>query len=189
MPVDAGLDPANGMVFTLQNQGTNALGLYGDGLGYYGISPATGVAFSLFTGFGVYFQGVGYGPTFYPTHFQSTGNVDLRSTDPISVVISYNNNLLSLSLEDTTTLATYATNFNVNLTNDAGGTTAYVGFTAASGSGYSYQTISNFTFISGAAPFVSPGVTLTAPTNGQTFTAPATFNLSAILTAVKWPGQ
>ena len=152
----------NGMVFTLQNQGTNALGGIGDGLGYHGISPATGVAFSLFTGLGVYFQGIGYGPTFYPTGFQSTGSVDFRSTDPISVVISYNNNLLSLSLEDTTTPAIYATNFHVNLTK----TTQAAAQRMWLHRGLRlwllvYQFISNFTFISGGGAICrSWGVTL-----------------------------
>jgi hypothetical protein len=143
-----GLSPADGFVFTLQNAGVNALGGAGSGLGYEGITPASGVAFNLFQGREV---GLGYAPTTIGDDsysYQSTGLVNLDSTDPMSVVIHYAGGVLGVSVTDLDTAAVYDTSFNVDLTLDAGGSTAYVGFTGGSGLGQSDQTISDFRYSS-----------------------------------------
>jgi PKD repeat protein len=145
-----GANPANGMVFTVQNQAPTALGSGGTGLGYQGITPASGIAFNLTTAS----SGVNYAPSFFPTNFQSVSPVNLQSTDPLTVSLDYSNSTLTVAIVDTNSTNVFATNYNVNLTSDAGGSSAYIGFTAASGAGSSYQTISNFVFIpaGGGAP-------------------------------------
>jgi hypothetical protein len=143
-----GYDPADGMVFTLQNQGLTAVGYGGSGLGYQSISPATGVALNLFQGHTV---GLGYAPNSTGNgsdSYQSTGSVDFDSTDPMSVIVSYSTGLLDVSVTDEITSANYSTSFGVDLPADAGGNTAYVGFTGGSGGGQSDQTISDFSFTS-----------------------------------------
>ena len=155
-PNGDGFSPADGMTFILENQGTSAVGGGGSGLGYQGISPASGVAFNLYDGHVI---GMGYAPTTVGNGsygYSSTGSVNFDSTDPISVNISYTGGLLGVSLEDDTTLATYSTSYSVNLPSDAGGNTAYVGFTGGSGAGESDQFISDFTF-GPRAPAPHPG--------------------------------
>jgi hypothetical protein len=150
--------PADGFTFIVQNQGLTATaeggGPNGGGssLCYQGISPASGVAFNMYQAYTV---GIGYAPLSTSNgsyNYQPTGLVDLDSTDPISVGITYNNGVLGVNLEDLTTSAAYHTSFNVNLTADAGGTTAYIGFTGASGNFASDQIISDFSFSPGAVP-------------------------------------
>ena len=149
VPAD-GLNPGDGFVFTLQNSGPTATGLAGGSLGYESISPASGVAFNLFTGSGR-IAGIGYAPTSTGNGsyvYMATGSVDLDSTDPIGVTIQYNDGVLNVNLTDLNTTSTFSTAFDVNLTGDAGGSTAYVGFTGASGLAVSDQTISDFSFVS-----------------------------------------
>ena len=150
-----GINPADGLTFTLQNQGPAALGLGGGGLGYEGISPASGVAFNLYSFTPV--VGLGYAPVSTGNgsgDYQSTGAVNFDSTDPISVQITYNSSLLSVSVEDLTTSASYNTSFSVNVPSDAGGNAAYVGFTGGSGGGASDQTVRDFQFIPEPSSFL-----------------------------------
>ncbi len=136
-----GFNPADGMVFTLQNAGPTAVGNGGGSLGFGGIAPATGIAFNLFP-----WNVVGFGYRGSP--YQSTAPVDFDSTDPISVLLGYSNGQVNLSVQDMTTLASFSTSFAANIPADAGGTTAYVGFTGGAGAAQSYQTISDFRFTS-----------------------------------------
>jgi hypothetical protein len=150
-----GINPADGLTFTLQNQGPTALGLGGGGLGYENISPASGVAFNLYSFTPV--VGLGYAPVSTgngSSSYQSTGPVNFDSTDPISVEITYNANLLSVAVKDMTTSASYNTSFSVNVPSDAGGNTAYVGFTGGSGGGASDQTVRDFQFIPEPSSFL-----------------------------------
>jgi hypothetical protein len=142
----------DGFTFIVQNQGLTATadngGPSGGGstLCYQGISPASGVAFNIYSAYTV---GIGYAPLSTGNgsyRYQSTGSINLDSTDPISVGITYYDGVLGVNLLDLTTSDTYSTNFNVDLTADAGGTTAYVGFTGASGYATSDQIISDFYF-------------------------------------------
>ncbi|MGO9608908.1 MAG: lectin-like domain-containing protein [Verrucomicrobiia bacterium] len=150
-----GINPADGLTFTLQNQGPTALGGGGGALGYEGITPASGVAFNLYS-FG-HVVVLGYAPVSTGNgsgSYQSTGAVNFDSTDPISVQITYSGNLLSVAVKDLTTSASYNTSFSVNVPGDAGGNTAYVGFTGGSGGGASDQTVSNFQFIPEPSSFL-----------------------------------
>lgn len=133
--------PGDGMVFTLQNQKLTAVGDGGGGLGFNGITPAGGIAFNLWNN-----HTLGLSGTPVTGSYLSTAPVDFDSTDPISVSINYTTSNLSVTVTDVTTAASYSTNFNVDLEAVAGGSTAYVGFTGASGAAQSHQTISNFQF-------------------------------------------
>jgi hypothetical protein len=148
-----GLNPADGIVFTLQNQGLSVnpysyyyWNCFGSSLGYEGINPATGVALNLYTGHVV---GIGYAPTSVGNgsySYSSTSPVDLDSRHPINVTLRYDGTTLRVDLMDTVTKASFSTAYAVDLVHDAAGSTAYVGFTGATGSGASDQRISNFSF-------------------------------------------
>jgi uncharacterized repeat protein (TIGR01451 family) len=142
-----------GFVFAMQNEGTNAVGAVGDNyLGFYGITPAAGIAFDI-SSQGVAGPGLGYAPTQVPGGgtggYIPTGTVNFRGTNAIAVSLSYANLQTTVTVRDTVTGATFSTNIFGNLTADAGGSTAYVGFTGG-GTALLGLTISNFVFTPGS---------------------------------------
>lgn len=134
---------ADGMTFTLQNQGPTALGGNGGNLGYTGISSATGVAFNLLSN-GSVTPGTGYAPTSVPYNYQSVSPVNMY--DPLNITLTYDGTTLREYLTDTITSATFSTSYVVNLAAAVGGNTAYVGFTAGTGLGAANQAISGFNY-------------------------------------------
>jgi len=147
---------ADGMTFTLQNQGPTALGGNGGYLGYSGISPAAGVAFNLLSN-GSITPGTGYAPTSVPYNYQSVSPVNMY--DPLNVTLTYDGTTLREFLTDTLTSATFSTSYVVNLASAVGGNTAYVGFTGGTGLGAANQAISGFSYT--AVP--EPATLLAAP--------------------------
>jgi hypothetical protein len=139
-----GFGLADGMTFVLQNEGLNAVGGSGSGLGYSGIAPSAAVALDIWSPF----IGTAYATNGNIGSFTSTSPVNLDSTDPIAVLLSYNGttNVLTETLTDTTTSATFSTSYTSDLASVLGAGTAYVGFTGGTGAGSSTQTVSNFTF-------------------------------------------
>ena len=68
------------------------------------------------------------------------------SGDEIQVVLTYNGSVLTETLTDLNNGAIYSTNYSENISAILGAGTAYVGFTAATGTYGSTQTVSDFTF-------------------------------------------
>jgi Legume lectin domain/FecR protein len=163
--------PADGMAFILQNSsaGIHALGGVGHELGYGGpdftqppgsvtpISPSAAIEFNLYD---AYVQGTGLATDGAVGSYSSTGNVDFVKGDDIHAVISYNGNVLTETLTDLVNGATYSANYAVDLATVLGATTAYVGFSAATGADYSTQIVSNFAF---APPAESSTIVASAP--------------------------
>ena len=144
---------ADGVTFTLQNSpaGPAALGpnAAGSNLGYFGIAPSAAVQLNIYTG-----DPGGVGSAFTSggtlSAYTSTSPVNLASGDPIHVMLSYDGSNLVENLIDQTTSQTYSKTYaGVNLPAATGGTSAYVGFTGATGGLFAVQTISNFSFIAG----------------------------------------
>ena len=138
---------ADGVAFVLQNStsGPAALGGNGGSLGYAGISPSVGITLNIYSGAG---GGVGseYVTAGTIGNNSSTSPVNLASKDPIQVSLTYDgSNFLVESLKDLSTSATFSTTFNVgSLASVVGGSTAYAGFTGATGGDNATQTISSF---------------------------------------------
>lgn len=82
----------------------------------------------------------------------SVSPVNLVSGDLIDVSLSYNGSVLSEQLVDTVTSASFSTSYLVNLPSTVGGSTAYVGLTAGSGTAGGDQFFSDFQYASGAVP-------------------------------------
>jgi hypothetical protein len=78
--------------------------------------------------------------------FASTAPVDLSSGDLIGVSLLYLDGVVSVTLTDTVTSASYTTTENINLPAVLGTNLAYVGLTGGDGSVGSQQVISNFFF-------------------------------------------
>lgn len=130
---------ADGFSFILQSAGAEALGDAGGFLGASGIMPSTGVAFRSY----VYNQ----------SGLFRNGNVnDLESASPfafasensgrVSVNYNYTNKLLTYNAYNTNTDASSTGSITVDLASLLG-ENAYFGFTGATGSVTSFQSISN----------------------------------------------
>jgi fibronectin-binding autotransporter adhesin len=147
---------ADGVAFVMQND-NRALTAIGGGGGSFGygsgnpITPSAAVELNIYTGAA---GGVG---TVFATSGSVPGNnpttpVVLNSGDPILVTLSYNGSTsLTETLVDQSNGNTYSTTYGTNslgsgLASIVGGTSAYIGFTGATGGVNSTQKISNFTF-------------------------------------------
>ena len=141
---------ANGITFTIQNQGTAAQGIFGSGLGYQYIPTSVAVKFDLFNAggegpdsTGLYTDGAV--PTVPAVNLSSTG-INLHSGDTMAVQLVYNGTTLTMTITDTVTQATYTTSFTINIPSTVGGNTAYVGFTGGTGVLSATQTILTWTY-------------------------------------------
>ncbi len=150
---------ADGMAFILQdsNAGINALGGNGSSLGYGApnptgggttISPSAAVELNLYNADSPHVPGTNFATDGGFGSYNPTGSVDFADTgDAIQVVLSYNGRALTETLTDLVNGNTYSTTYNnVDLAQILGSTTAYVGFSAATGGGVSTQTVSDFIF-------------------------------------------
>ena len=139
-----GIGLADGTTFILQNESLNALGGAGSGLGVSGIMPSAEIEFNVYSGhtIGTAFEVNGANSQIYMT----TGPVNLASGDPIEVALSYNGSVLTETLTDLTTSATFSTSYTTDLVSVLGGGTAWVGFTGATYAGSSLQVVSDFSF-------------------------------------------
>lgn len=147
-------NPGDGFVFTLQNQGRTGLGDCCGQLGYYGIHPAAGVAFHIFStaGYVGNIPGTGYAPLVVPGPGESsvyidTSPVNLVSGDPIAVVLTYDGNVLTQQLTDLVTQESFTTTYVVDIVAAVGDDSAFVGFVGGTGAGASDQRISGFHFM------------------------------------------
>ena len=149
---------SDGFTFVIQNQGPNAVGGNGAGLGYgvqvngTGASIANSVALKFdihnnngegLDSTGVYVNGTS--PTVPATNLAPTG-VQLASGHVIHAHIVYNGGVLTLTLTDATAKATATAVYLVNIPAVVGGTTAYVGFTAGTGGTSAIQNILDWTY-------------------------------------------
>jgi Cu/Ag efflux protein CusF len=177
----------DGFTFTIQNSSLTALGPYGGQLGYQGILKSVAVKFDLYSNAGegpdstgMYINGAA--PTVPAVDMTSSG-VNLHSGDVMNVHMTYDGTTLTWTITDATTGATFTTSAAVNIPSIVGGSTAWVGFTAGTGSDEAIQEIISWSYSSSVAATVPPTIT-TQPTNqtvnvGQT----ATFTVVASGTA------
>ena len=134
-----------GLAFVMQNSSLHALGASANGLGYAGVLASAAVEFTLDPtthsdgkiGFAV--NGV------VNTTIDPVG-IDFSDDHTIDATLTYDGTGLQVTLLDENNGSTFSTTFVTNLAAVVGGPSAYVGFTAASGSGSSFVEISGFTF-------------------------------------------
>ena len=174
----------DGITFTIQGNGTSALGESGAGLGYEGITSSVAVKFDLYNdaGEGTDSTGLytnGAAPTVPAIDLSSTG-IDLHSDDTMAVQLIYDGTTLAMTITDTVTLASYSTTFPINIPAVVGGNTAYVGFTGSTGTVTSSQKILTWsfnpvpvtafpTFLPAAGTYSGPqSVTISDTTSGAT---------------------
>ena len=170
---------ADGMTFTIQGSGLTALGPSGGGLGYGPDAPTnpsasanTPIAKSVAIKFDLYSNaGEGGNSTGLYTNGASPttpaidltpSGINLHSGDTMSVHLSYNGSVLSMTITDPVANTTFSTSWTVNIPSIVGGNTAYVGFTGGTGGSSSSQKVATWTFTStgstptAATPTISP---------------------------------
>jgi hypothetical protein len=152
---------ADGTCFVLQNdpRGASALGGGGGNLGVSGITPSWELELNIYSGAA---NGLGYNLFTNGNNGSNLGlgNVSLSGGDPINISMYYVNGQLSLTFTDTVSTASFSTNrFVGDMTKVVGGTTAYIGFTAADGGSSALQLVSNFSFVSIPSETILPGGT------------------------------
>ncbi|MGD0098492.1 MAG: chitobiase/beta-hexosaminidase C-terminal domain-containing protein [Terracidiphilus sp.] len=192
---------ADGMTFAIQGDNIWSLGDPGGGLGYEGISNSVAIKFDLYNnaGEGADSTGLYTGgaiPTLPSVDLSSTA-INLHSGDIMNAQVVYDGTNLTMTLTDTVTKGAVTEVFPVNIPSMVGGSTAYVGFTGATGGLTATQNVLSWTYVSpagnvAAAPTFSPaagtystsqqvtisdstsGTTIYYTTNGTTPTASST---------------
>jgi hypothetical protein len=144
---------ADGFTFTIQNyhKGIWAFWDSGGGPGSQDIqNSVVSVKFDIYNdaGEGTDSTGVytaGAAPT-APSVDMSLIRVILKSGDLMHAHLVYSGTTLTMTLTDTTTGAVFTNQFTVNIPAAVGGTKAYVGFTASTGTGSTTQQITSWTY-------------------------------------------
>lgn len=142
---------ADGFTFIIQNQGNNAVGEHGGGLGYKGIQKSVAIKFDIWgsdgedNSTGLYLKGATPDKPFR----KLGGNVSLKSEHVLKARLEYEGRTLKLTLTDTETNATHSETFDVDIPAAVQGTKAYVGFGAASGGKNALYEILTWTYQQG----------------------------------------
>jgi hypothetical protein len=148
---------ADGFTFTVQGVGPTAMGGVGYSLGYGGatkIVKSAAVKFDLFNnnGEGTNSTGLyvnGASPTTPATALG--GGVNLHSGDTLQVHMTYDGTTLTMTITDTAVPAdTFTISWPINIPATVGGNTAYVGFTAGTGSATATQQVVTWIFNNGS---------------------------------------
>ncbi len=147
---------ADGITFTLQNQGPDALGAAGGSLGYAGIGHSVAVKFDVVRNG---WPG-GDDPSFSSTGLYANGEsprkgidllkdgVNLRSQHPFRADMYYNGRILTVQVTDLATSDSSTQKYTVDIPRLIGSPVAFVGFTAATGLGSASQDIKKWYFSS-----------------------------------------
>jgi hypothetical protein len=172
-----GISPADGITFVLQTVDNNVGGA-GGGLGYLGIAPSVAVEFDTFPNgpgandpngnhVAVDTNGLLNGPGVIVNGQSNCTNVATVIGTPNcmangnlwSVWIDYDGTTLFVALtEGSTVRPANIIEQTIDLVAILGQNTAFVGFTAATGSGFENQDIVNWQFTNTFAPIQGPGV-------------------------------
>lgn len=149
--------PSDGMAFVIQNTaaGANALSTQngGSGLGYQGMQNSAAIEFNLAPIFGPpHVQGTNLAVDGSTGVYNPTGAVAFwNNNETVQTTLTYSGNILTENLLDLTTLATYTTQYSIDLSSVLGSNSAFIGFTGATGGNASTQIVSDFSFTNGGS--------------------------------------
>jgi len=170
---------ADGFTFTIQRVGPTALGGVGGGLGYSGIPSSVAIKFDLYDNAGEGNDSTGLfingdGPTVpsgaHPVEASvdmSSSSVDLHSGDVMQATLHYDGTTLQETITDTVTHASFTHSYAINIPSTIGGSTAYVGFTGATGGATAVQDILTWTYTPLPAPPATPTNLTVTPASGS----------------------
>lgn len=170
---------ADGFTFCLQQSSLTALGPSGGSLGYAGITPGAAIKFDIFPSLsttGLYLSGA-YPDDNASASAMSSGAIPVTGMDfhlghQVRVTLTYDGGAKSLAetLTDLTTRAVFTHTYAIDLSQYlTSGSTAYVGFTGATGGMASTQDIQSWSFSSSlpTVPGAPTGLTVTAASGTQ----------------------
>ena len=143
---------ADGIAFVLHNdpRTTGAIGdnggelAYGDGKGGDDIDPSVAMEFNIYQTSGQMLHTDGDVGS-----YAATSPVNFRTTDtnPFTIDLSYDGAILDVVISDSAaTPNVFSTSYAIDIPGTVGGTTAYVGFTGATGGAHADLAISNFSY-------------------------------------------
>jgi hypothetical protein len=153
---------ADGTTFTIQNSidGASALGGGGGAMGYEGIGSSAAIALNIYPfangGIGTNLAVNGAAPGANP--FNSVAPVALAGGNPIRIDLNYDglSGKITQTLTDIVNGNTASQVYTgVDLEALLGGTTGFVGFTAATGGANAIQTIRDFVFVNEGASYAN----------------------------------
>lgn len=156
----SGTEPlADGFTFAIQGSGTSALGGNGSSYGFGGISNGVAVKFGLYGGS---YTGLYSGTTI---DVNAAVGMNFHSGDIMRVQLTYDGTTLYQTITDLSTGTLFTQNYTINIPAAVGGTTAWVGFTGATGGYNSIQSILNWTFAT--LPSAPSGLTAVPNSDAQ----------------------
>jgi hypothetical protein len=148
--------------FDAGSGGPTALGPVGGGLGYgpdqpgggNGLNNSVAVKFDLFDNAGEGFNSTGLytdgaSPTVPAIDLTASG-INLQNSDLMQATLSYDGTILTETLTDTVTGATFTTSYTVNIPQTVGASTAFVGFTGGTGGLSAVQGVQTWTYTNGS---------------------------------------
>jgi predicted alpha-1,2-mannosidase len=146
---------ADGLTFTLQGVGPTALGAPGGALGYQGVARSVAVKFDLYDNAGegpdstgLYVNGAS--PTVPAIDLRGSG-IDLHSGHVFFVHLAYDGTTLTETITDALTGAAATEAYALDIPAAIGGPTAFVGFTAGTGTLTSTQDVLDWAYTPGSA--------------------------------------
>jgi fibronectin type 3 domain-containing protein len=160
---------ADGFTFCIRAAGPTALGKAGGGLGYGpdhagnpgGIPQSVVVKFDLFNNqgegndsTGLYTDGAA--PTVAGSRDLTSSGIDLHSGDTFTVTMNYGGGILKVDITDAVTGATATQFYVIDIPGTVGSSTAFLGFTGATGSMTATQSILDWTFGPPITPPLAP---------------------------------
>jgi hypothetical protein len=141
----------DGITFTIQNNWPTALGANARDLGYGGIPNSVAIEFNIYnnsTGLAI----GGSNPALTTISLANTG-INLASGDYMNVHMTYDSQILNMTITDAVTLASWSHAFKISIPFHLGGSsTGYVGFTGGTGGATASQKVTYWTFLAGPPP-------------------------------------
>ena len=153
----------DGFTFAMQRVGLTALGGTGGNLGYEGIRNSAAIKFDLYPNAsttGLYRNGAPPGDSTAPTSNSSgsisvvSAGLDFHSGNVFRVRLNYDGAVLTETITDLATRASFTQKYPVDLPAVLGGSTAFPGFTACDGGVTAQQEILSWSYT--AAPPAGP---------------------------------
>jgi Legume lectin domain/Chitobiase/beta-hexosaminidase C-terminal domain len=145
---------ADGITFAIQGSAPTALGVVGGSLGYAGMTNSVAVKFDIYDNAGEGTNSTGlYINGAVPTVPATTigGGVNLQSGDAMAVHMTYDGTTLTMTITDTSNpTQTFTTSWPVNIPATVG-STAYVGFTGATGGLVSTEQLLTWSYATGTS--------------------------------------
>jgi hypothetical protein len=140
---------ADGFAFVMQGTGSTPVGAYGSGLGYVGVPHSVAIRFDLSndTGAGNNATGLSVNGAMpaSPTDLGKSG-IDLHSGHTFNVAATYNGTTLVVTITDAVTGVSASQSYVVNIPSVVGSSSAYVGFSGATGNKAATQDILNWAY-------------------------------------------